>query len=70
MLFVLLKKGQRVILSHSCKESNGNLSSGCDSSSSYNKQSFMYDFDINTTQAGANGYPNNIKRNVINIKFD
>lgn len=56
-----LKKGQRVILSHSCKESNENLSSGCDSSSSYNKQSFMYDFDINTTQAGANGYPNNIK---------
>ena len=30
--------------------------SGCDDTSDYNKQSFMYDSDIETTRAGANGF--------------
>lgn len=56
-----LKNGQRVKLSHTCSEDNDSLSSGCNNDSDYNKQSFMYDFDINASKAGANGYAGHIQ---------
>ncbi len=51
-----LKSGESVRLSHSCLDEDNKFSSGCNPDSDYNKQSYNFDKDINTTKAGANGY--------------
>ncbi len=51
-----LKSGESVRLSHSCLDEDNKFSSGCNADSDYNKQSYNFDKDINTTKAGANGY--------------
>ncbi len=51
-----LKNGESVRLSHSCLDEDNKFSSGCNPDSDYNKQSYNFDKDINTTKAGANGY--------------
>ncbi len=49
-----LKEGETVELSHKCTDSK-NTDSGCNSNHQYNKQHYLYNFDINVKNAGANG---------------
>ena len=51
-----LKIGQSVTLSHNCSDASLNgVRSGCDQNHSKNQQSYKYDMDINTNEAGALG---------------
>lgn len=47
---------QTVKLFHECSESNDVLSSRCNIDSPFNKQNYLFDFNIETKEAGANGY--------------
>ena len=58
-----LGKGESATVTHTCTEVNVPYGSGCDNGSELNKQSKVYNTEINTTKAGAvgDGNPGQIK---------
>ena len=51
-----LKIGESVTLSHDCEDKDTTFSSGCNSTDYHNQQSYLFEKDIDTKKAGANGY--------------
>ena len=51
-----LKIGQQVTLSHSCLDEDNKFSSGCNGDDYHNKQKYLFNGDIETSKAGANGF--------------
>ena len=47
---------QMLTLSHNCEDVDYNVSSNCNVESPFNKQSYKYDFNMQSEKAGANGY--------------